>query len=307
MKANVVEPATPPLTDPTAWPLLLGLGCLRGLSAMPESLWPTLSRVLGSALWHLVPKRRAIVRANLKIAFPDIASSERETLAKTCFRKLSLSLIETGKLWFGPSDFAARRVRIEGIDRLREVNRERPVLLATPHFHAIELVGLALSQQVPLSAFYARAKNPHFERFEVAKRLRFAASVIERHQTHKLVRTLKAGGMVWWVPDQAVAASNAAVESRFFGQRVLSSRATAWLLEKTSVCVMPVAISRDSTGTLVARIEPPLDWASSDINATTALDALFESLIRQQPDEYFWMHRRFKPARPGDIDPYREQ
>ncbi len=307
MKPTGAAPATLPLLDPTAWPLLLGLAAIRVLSSLPERSWPSVSRALGWVMRRSVPRRRRVVEVNLARALPELSAAARERVVSDCFDGLALSLLETGKLWFGPVDFAKRRVKIVGLENWQAVSLTHPVLLTTPHMMSIELVGLALCQHAPLSAFYARAKNPHFERFEVAKRLRFAKSVIERHQTRKLVRTLRDRGSVWWVPDQSVVARHAAVESRFFAQPVMSSRATAWLLEKLDARVLFVDIHREENGQLVVTINPPTEALSGDASAvTTQLDAHFETMIRRQPSEYFWMHRRFKPVQPTDPDPYRE-
>ncbi|MEM7378156.1 MAG: lipid A biosynthesis lauroyl acyltransferase, partial [Pseudomonadota bacterium] len=101
---------TPPrernaLTDPGAWPLLLGLGCVRLLAALPEAWWGRISRVIGGLLWRLAGSRRRVVEINLAIALPDAPASTRAAVARECFERLVLSLIEVGKLWFGPASF----------------------------------------------------------------------------------------------------------------------------------------------------------------------------------------------------------
>lgn len=294
------------LTQPSAWPLLLALGLVRTLSVLPERIWPAVSRGIGGVLWRTARVRRRVVDINLGIALPDASAKERETVSRQCFDSLVLSIIEAGKLWFGPADFCARRVRVEGIERLREANRSHAVLLTAPHFFGVELVGIAIAQQEPISAVYARARNPHFERFEVAKRLRYLQGLIERQQTLRMLRELKAGRIIWWLPDHTVGAARGAVESRFFGRPVLSSRASAWFLSRANVKLMPVSIIRSDNGEIVATIGDVMDELVGDASTVTArLDQHFENEIRRQPSEYFWMHRRFKPVAPGATNPYK--
>ncbi|MEM9601781.1 MAG: hypothetical protein AAGA11_02855 [Pseudomonadota bacterium] len=306
MIAETPPPERNTLTNPGAWPLLLGLGCVRLLGALPERWWHRISHTLGGVLWRLAGSRRRVVDTNLAIALPEMCEPARADLSRVCFERLVLSLIEVGKLWFGPASFASARVELRGLDRVREVNRTHAVLLTAPHWFTVEVVGVAIARAVPLSAVYARAKNPHFERFEVAKRMRFLVSLIERQQTVRMVRALRGKQIIWWLPDQAVGASRGAVESRFFGRTVLSSRATAWFLAREAVKVMPVSVVRSESGRIVATIGEPLDdLVGDDAEVTAQLDAHFEREIRRQPSEYFWMHRRFKPVRPGGDDPYK--
>ncbi|MEM6988619.1 MAG: hypothetical protein AAF499_19090 [Pseudomonadota bacterium] len=299
--------STIPLSEPAAWPLLMGLGCVRALSALPQAVWPVTSRVLGSLLWRLARRRRRVVEINLGLAFPEASAQERANMGQACFNQFVLSIIEVGRLWFGDAKFVESRVELRGLEQLQAVNRAHAVLLTAPHFFAVELVGVAIALQRPLSAVYARAKNPYFERFELGKRLRFLEAMIERQQTVRMVRALRAKTVIWWLPDHAVGASRGAIESCFFGQRVLSSRASAWFLARENVKLVPVSIVRAPDGHIVATVQAPLDALRGDAGTVTAqLDAHFESEIRRQPSEYFWMHRRFKPVDATEHNPYRE-
>ncbi|MEM6986245.1 MAG: hypothetical protein AAF499_06870, partial [Pseudomonadota bacterium] len=84
-----VKPANPsraiPLSEPSAWPLLIGLGCLRALAALPERVWPGLSRSIGGVLWRLARSRRRVVEINLAIAFPAASEAERARIGRQCF------------------------------------------------------------------------------------------------------------------------------------------------------------------------------------------------------------------------------
>ena len=307
-----VKPAnssrTIPLSEPSAWPLLIGLGCLRALAALPERVWPGLSRAVGGVLWRLARSRRRVVEINLAIAFPDASEAERERIGRQCFDNFVLSIIEVGRLWFGAPRFVDSRVVLHGVERLAEINQDHAVLLTAPHFFTIELVGVAIARRLPLSAVYAQAKNPHFERFELAMRLRYLQSMIERQQTVRMVRALRAKSIIWWLPDHAVGASRGAIESRFFGRPVLSSRASAWFLSRENVKLVPVSILRREDGRIEATIGEPLDDLVGDAGTVTArLDAHFSSEISRQPNEYFWMHRRFKPVNPSDPNPYKKK
>lgn len=306
---NAVDDRSPsiPWTAPGAWPLLLSLGCLRALSALPERSWPVVSRIIGGLLWRVARSRRRVVEVNLGIALPDAAPAERAEIARECFTRFVVSLLEAGRLWFGSEQFLDSRVRIDGVERLRELSRDHAILLTAPHYLSVDLVGNAIASQVPLTAVYARAKNPHFERFESRKRLRYTRKLIERQRTVSMVRALRAKETVLWLPDQSVGVSRGSVESRFFGRAVLSSRASAWFLMREDVKLVLISVRRGADHRLEVSLGEPIEGLAGDERSLTAkIDGLLEREILRQPSEYFWMHRRFKPIVPGGDNPYGE-
>lgn len=276
-------------------------------SRMPYSWQLNAGKGLGVLVWYLLPRRRRITRINLSLAFPGKAHDEITRLAKIVYRHVGMSIAEGATLWFRPVSFYEHRFSLTGTENLEAaIAQGKGVILLQAHFSLLELVSGILGPKYPVSAVFDPPKNPLFSAFLANRRNRFIKDLIENREIRQMVRKLKRGEIVWYSPDQSVARHHGGIPTRFFKQPVLTTAGTGRIVQMTNALVLPLLPTRlPEDGTYRLHIGEPISIDADAQLATQAINDLFEDQIRSQPEQYFWMHKRFKPPGPEFDDPYK--
>ncbi|MBL6749626.1 MAG: LpxL/LpxP family Kdo(2)-lipid IV(A) lauroyl/palmitoleoyl acyltransferase [Nevskia sp.] len=295
------------LLAPRHWPGWLGLGLLRLLALLPLPLLRALGAGLGELFHALVPSRRRIVRINLRLCFPELSEAQRRRLARAHFRALGMGLFEVPVAWFASDRRLRRCTEFVGVEHLRQACADgRGVLLLTGHFSTMELgCRLVHLAGFPFHGMYRRADSAFADYWMCRLReARLGLPMVPKEDLKRIVRLLRRGGLVWYGPDQTLEAANA-VFVPFFGQPALTLTATSRLADMGRARVVPYFPQRVN-GRYRLVFEPALEnFPSGDDTADAArINALLEQAIRQVPEQYFWVHRRFKDGPPGRRDPY---
>lgn len=281
---------------PQRWPLWLALFLMRRLAARD---YPSLLRFgtrLGDFARRLPLPQRRVVRRNLELCFPALGDVERRRLLEAHFRESGVTLPETALAWFAPPDKLQQLVRFEGLevfDRLQAAGRG--VILLAAHFTTLEIGARFITAAREVHAVYKPSKDPLLSWFFRKYRGRVAASMIASDDIRAMVRALKAGGAVWYAPDQAFRAKGAEMVP-FFGIPVATNTATSRLARLTGAAVLPYFVERLS-GTAGYRVSigAPLAIPGADSIADTLLHhELIEAEARRLPAQYLWLHKRFK-------------
>jgi len=293
--------------SPKNWPTLLGFSLFWLLSRLPLNVQLAIGRTLGGLLYHLMPARRRITRTNLSFAYPDKTAEQLATLSKRVYRHIGMAAAETASLWFRPWALFEPRVQIKGSKILDDaLSTGKGVILLQAHFSTIELCGAAMGRRWPIAAVYDEPKNPLYSDYLLHQRGRHLVELIENRDIRKMVKRLRQGGIVWFSPDQFVSRARGGVDTMYFDQAVLTSSGTARIQKMTQAQVLPFVPKRSEDGQhYTLEIFPPITLGSDDItDATQHVNHLFESQILEQPEQYFWVHKRFKPATPTQANPY---
>ncbi len=286
----------------------LEFAAFRALEAVVGSLsWPrrvAFGRLVGR-LWYRVDRgHRRVATENLGRAFPDWPASRVEAVARANFEHLGATAAEFLGLGAEAPEGVLARCRFEGLERLDEARAlGRGVLVLSGHQGNWELAGAAISARgYPLWGVGKRMKNPLADRKITALRQRFGATVIpHRDAVRPVLRVLRDGGLVGFLLDQR-APGREAVPSRFFGQPVATNQGLALLALKTGSPVVPVFGERVAEGHVV-RIGAPLAAPAEGPREervqrfTQAFDAAVEEEARRRPEQWFWVHRRWRLPR----------
>ncbi len=295
------------LYTPRYWPGWVGVMLWRALAALPFSLSLGIGRLIGRVLYRLMSRRRRIAEINLELCFPSSTRADREHLAKEHFASLGAALAEAGLAWWGSRKRVLRHAKIHGLENLEAAARGgRGVILLTGHFTPLELTGRILGEAVPgITAIYRANENALLD--AVTKRGRERTGhTLRKQQTREIVRTLRAGKMIWYAPDQHHRGAQCA-QVPFFGRPAATSLATPRLAELGRAAVVPYQPRRLPNGEgYEVRLLPALeDFPSADaVRDLERINKILEGWIREQPEQYLWIHRRFKPAQPDMPDPY---
>jgi len=299
-------PTRPPLT-PRHWPGWIGVGFIWLLGRTPRAAGVWLSRPLGWLLARLMQGRRRVARRNIERCFPQLDLARREALIDGCFRALGRMLFETAWSWTASEARLRRMSRYEGLELARQAAAEgRGVLVVTAHFTCLEigarLTALAFDRA---AGVYRPLRSPVLEWYQNRCRGRYAEAMISKRDMRAAIRYLRGGGVLWYAPDQDFGPQQSEFVP-FFGIPAATLVATVRLVELTGCKIVPMFPRYDAvSGQYVVTFRPPLDdFPSGDIVKDLArINAMLEDQVRAAPEQYWWIHRRFK-TRPDGEPPF---
>lgn len=296
------------LLTPRYWPTWLGLGVLRVLAPLPLPVLQRLGRLLGAVVRRLPVGFVHIARRNLALCFPELSTTERNRLLDQHFASLGLALVETALSWWASDARIQSLTDVEGLQHLQEAQaRGHGVILLSAHFTTLEIGARALAARLPLNIMYRPTRNEVMERFLSRNRALRTRRAIRRDDVRTLVTALKANEAVWYAPDQSYRNKGAQMVP-LFGIPCATNTATSRLAKMTGAVVLPYFPERLANGRYRMSILPSLEHFPSDDAVADAarFHALIEAHIRKLPEQYLWIHRRFKGLSADYPDYYRK-
>ena len=254
---------------------------------------------VGSAIFWLIPERRRVTRVNLSKCFPQKTPAERERLARAHFRAFCRAFVDQGVLWWGSRERIEALVTVEGAENLSAHAR---TILFAPHFVGFEATLIRLSIDFPMSGMYSRQKDKVFEARLTASRTRFGGEPLPRQAGIRPgLRAIKAGRPYVYLPDLDYGPSRA-VFVPFFGVQAATVTGLAFLARVTGAAIVPCVTRMLPGGGYHARLYPAwTGFPSGDDHADARrMMAFIEERVLEMPEQYFWLHKRFKTRPPGE-------
>ncbi|MGI4812278.1 MAG: lipid A biosynthesis lauroyl acyltransferase [Janthinobacterium lividum] len=274
---------------------------LRALSLLPYGWVARLGTLLGSLLYLLPSRRKHIVQVNLRLCFPDKTEDEYAVLARAHLRQVVRSYLERGIQWFGSARTIAKIVEIDSHIDLHDP-QPPPTIFMGFHFVGIEVGCLCYSTQLPLASLYTRMSNTRLCDLARERRGRFGANMIERATSaRKIITLLRAGTPVMLAADMDYGVDNS-VFVPFFGVPACTLTSVSRLAALGHARVVPIVteVLPDYRGYKMTVFEPLINFPSGDERADARrMNAFLESQILKFPEQYYWVHRRFKHRPPG--------
>jgi len=293
---------------PSALLTWAGFGLLRVLTWLPVPWLLALGRLSGDVLYRALPGRRLVVETNLRLCFPGLDGQARSALAKSHFRSLGMGLFETALGWWASSPRLAGRLQVNGAENLRAAQaRGKGVILLSGHFTPIEMIGRLFGEYADAIVTYREQSNPAVDALLLKYRSRWLEGVIHRRDVRGMIRALRKGRTVWYASDQDYGPRRS-VFAPFFGIQAATITAIPRLAKMTGSPVVPYYMRRDEEngGRYVVDLLPALENfpCGDDVADATRMNAMLEQAIEKCPEQYFWVHRRFKTRPPGEADLY---
>ncbi|TNF86168.1 MAG: LpxL/LpxP family Kdo(2)-lipid IV(A) lauroyl/palmitoleoyl acyltransferase [Gammaproteobacteria bacterium] len=289
--------------DPRVWPtwLLVGLAWL--IARLPLPAVVLLGRALGAVVFRLGRSRRRITETNLALCFPDLTDTQRALLARESFTHTALGALEAMVVWLNPGrrDIIAARTRVYGQEHFEHARAQgRGVILLGGHFSTMDVAAPGVAE-IGFDVMYRENKNPVWEWLQTTGRGRYFEAVIERQDVRQTLRRLRQGRGIWYAADQDYGRKHS-VFAPFFGIPTASITATARLARLNDSPVLLLRQFRDVANMTwsVHFSEPLSGYPSGDDRAdATLINQTIEAAIREHPEQYLWMHRRFKTRPEG--------
>jgi Kdo2-lipid IVA lauroyltransferase/acyltransferase len=281
-------------------PILLNLALRLLRSTLGRLPWRQAQRAgsaIGSLGWALVRRDRRRTLEHLALAFPSMPEPERRRLGRACFRHHGTTLAECLHLFHRDCRFVASVVEAQGWDEVEKARREdRPVLIVTGHCGNWELLAAAINCRGLGMAVVARPLDePEQQRMLAGLRERFGTPTIARGQegaARQLLIALRRGGALGMLIDQDTKVDGVWVP--FFGHPAFTPVGAAKIALRQNTAVIPTFIERLPDGRHLATFHPCLDLPNDPTKATALMTAKIEEQVRRVPEQWVWMHRRWR-------------
>ena len=291
------------LLTPRYWLLWVGIGIFWSLIHLPNSWKLAVGRVIGRITYHLAIRRRKIAITNLKLCFPNLTDKQRHDLLYQHFESLGMGLLEMLSAWWLKDTRLKSLEHIEGLEYLNSgLKHGKGVILLSAHFTSFELGSRFLTMHTIIHGVYRQNENPVIEYIMKKSREGKAEKAIPRDNIREMLRSLKQNKPVWLATDQNFGHKNS-VFVDFFGIPAATNIAISRLAKMSNAAIIPFFTQRlkDNQGYKVI-LQPALENFPSgdDVQDALLINKLIETQIKQAPEQYLWVHRRFKDRPNGE-------
>jgi KDO2-lipid IV(A) lauroyltransferase len=258
---------------------------------------------LGSVLYFLASERRRVGAINVKLCFPEMSDQARSRLLKDHFRMFTRSLIERSILWWSKPERINRLIRVEGVEHFDAI-RDRSAILLTPHFVGMDAGGQWIAQHTDTVCMYANQKNIYMTELLLKKRARFRNQYLYSRQQglRPIIKGMRKGMPFIYPPDQDQGVKDG-VFVPFFGVPAATMTSVSRIAKMTDAKVVP-SITRvlpDGGGYVLTFYSAWENYPGDDeVADAQRMNEFIEDRVREMPEQYFWLHKRFKTRPEGE-------
>lgn len=288
---------------PRYWLIWISLALLRVLILLPFPVLVRLGAIWGVIIGMLFPARRKIAERNLELCFPELNVKQRGKILRDDFKSLGFTFFELALAWWGSDKKLMPLTDVSGLHHLENaLDNGNGVLLVSAHFSSLDLAARLLHLYSPLDLTYRYIPNPLINEIMWRGRQRCVDHVIPKENMRAVLKSLKAGRAIWFLPDQAHRGANSTM-AQFFGIPAPTNTTPSRISNFCQCTVVPYLALRkpDNSGYSLEIFQALHDFPSADAQKDAQrINDIFETWIRRAPGQYMWIHKRFKT----DQNPY---
>lgn len=277
------------------------VGFLWLLHWLPLPVLRALGWLLGKTLYALGRERRKVALINLRLCFPDKSEAEREELARRHFIAFSRAVLDRTLGWWASKERLERIIRITGVEHLNDPEG-RPIIMLSPHFVGLDAGATRISMFVRGCSVYSNQKNPVFNKLLYDGRIRFTDAVLLSRQDgmRKIIKAMKDGYKFYYLPDMDFGPKES-IFVPFFGVQAATIPGVSRLARLTGAKVVACITRQVKDGYEVEVMPAWDDFPGESVEADTAyVNRFIEEQVLRMPEQYFWLHKRFKTRPPGE-------
>ncbi len=279
------------------------VGALWLLHLLPLPLLRGVGWLLGRLLYRLGRERRGVALTNLRLCFPEKTEAEREELARRHFVCFARAVLDRTLGWWASKERLERLIRVSGREHLQDAeNQSRPVLILAPHFVGLDAGALRISMFGKACSVFSNQKNPVFNKLLYEGRRRFSDILLLSRQDgmRKIVKAMKDGYPFYYLPDMDFGREDS-IFVPFFGVPAATIPGVSRLVRLTGAKVVVCLTWQVADGYEVEIMPPWENFPGESVEADTAfVNRFIESQVLRKPEQYFWLHKRFKTRPPGE-------
>ena len=283
------------------FPTYVLVGLLWVLHWLPLPVLRALGWGLGRLLYVLGRERRRVALTNLRLCFPSMPEAEREQLARRHLVAFARAVLDRTLGWWASKERLERLIRIHGVEHLTDP-QGRPVVMLSPHFVGLDAGGTVVSMHVVGCSVFSKQKNPVLNQLLYDGRMRFNDAVLLSRQDgmRKIIKALKDGHPFYYLPDMDFGPKES-IFVPFFGVPAATIPALSRLVRLTGARVVPVITRQVPDGYEVEVMPPWENFPGDSVEADTEfMNHFIEGQVLRMPEQYFWLHKRFKTRPPGE-------
>ena len=273
------------------------------ITRLPISWIFAIGRGIGNLLYRVARPRRLVTETNIARCFPELSAAEQTDMVRRIFQQVSIGTLELMIPWLNPKRDLSARISVHGREHLEAAEAQgRGVILVGAHYAVMDVISQELAACGGIDVMYRFNKNSVWEWLQVSGRSRYFDGVIEREDTRLTVRRLKKGRVIWYAADQDYGLKHSEF-APFFGVQAATIVATSRFARMNNSPVLLLRQTRDNANQRWdLTFSPVIENFPSDDDAADAvrMNALLEAEIRHFPDQYLWLHKRFKTRPPGE-------
>ncbi len=272
---------------------------------LPIKVMNFLLRGLSSFVYFFDRKHNHIINSNLKLAFGDkMSQKRRDEIGKRVFYNLLQTIIGFIRRDGKNSEEVLKNITFKNEHILQDyIDKNKKIIFITGHYSNWELSSLAVSAKfgINLVGVGRKLDSNLMDRLLFKNREQFGVEMVYRKGAIKnLLKALKNGKAIGLLLDQHLGAKQGGIEVEFFGHKVLHSPSASILARNFNIDVIPIYVSTDNYSDYTITFYQPIPFIKTDNkeedikNMTQAQAKVMEDVIRAKPDEWFWVHKRWK-------------
>lgn len=275
---------------------------MRTLAPMPLSWVRALGWLLGGVLYGVVVARRRVVRTNLRLCFPHLTQAELRRLTRRVFVSFAQAWLDRGWLWHGTPELVRARLNLTGA--VEELQGRAPVVIFAPHFVGLDAGWTALTQQLPrhFTTIYTDQANKIADAWILQGRQRFGFGRLfgRADGVKTIIASMRQGDPLYLLPDMNFG-PHESLFSPFYGVSAATVPSLSRFARLGRAKVVPVVTRMTARGYDVQVLPAWPDFPTDDLSADTALmNTRLQSYIDAMPEQYYWVHKRFKDRPQGE-------
>ncbi|MBD0787924.1 LpxL/LpxP family Kdo(2)-lipid IV(A) lauroyl/palmitoleoyl acyltransferase [Vibrio sp. Y2-5] len=288
------------LLHPKYWGVWFGFGLLAlTVNLLPYRMLLKLGHAIGAFGMRFGKKRVFIAKRNLELAFPDMSEEHIDKMVLENFKNTGMALIETGITWFWPTWRFKRILDEKDVAVVRKhAENGKGALLCGVHALNLEITARAFAV-IGLSGYgvYRPHSNPAYEFIQYRGRTRNGNRLVYRTDLKKMIRVMRQGERLFYLPDQDYGHNKSVFVPFFAVEEACTTTGTSILAYASKCAIVPVSGFRNSQGKyeLIADQSIEGNYPQNDEKAAAAyMNKFVEEIILRAPEQWMWLHKRFK-------------
>ena len=291
---------------PKFYPTWILVFLMKISTRIPFKVQLKIGRLIGRLMFILSGHLKKVAEKNLGLCFPEKNKQQINFLVKKNFEEMGISIFETANAYFANNNKISKRLEVRNEKYLREaIENHKSIILLSSHFLSLMMGGRALLIKGYTTAnIYRPQNNKLFDEIMKSSYLKNGALMIKTKDTRSILKAIKSKTPIWYAPDQDLGPKNS-IFAPFFNISTATVSATSRLADNSNTVVIPYHFNRQKDKYIMEFLKPLRSYPTKDpVKDASKTNAILEKQILKYPDQYLWIHKRFKTRPDGETGYY---